>query len=138
MPAQYGLSAKLEDKIWTAPFAILTFCNFVLSLTMWLLSVEMVEYTHAMYGVSETLAASTLTAYVFSSALARIFLGAKTDEWGAKKTLIGVFIANSICPFAYIFCSDIWMLLAVRCVHGVAFGLSAGAAASAAPRCCCF
>lgn len=123
--------AASDNRIWTKPFVILTFCNFVVSMTMWLLSVEMVEFAHKNFGVSESMAGATLTSYVLFAALARIFLGAKTDEWGARKTLFAVFVINSICPFAYVLCSNIWSLLAVRCVHGVAFGLAGASTASA-------
>ena len=121
-----------QSKLWTRTFIVLMGINFCSALSFYLTMVKMTEFAIDTYGVVTSVAGLTLTAYVISALLTRLFFGGKIDSWGVKRSLaIGTCI-NAAAMALYLVPMGFAPLLVVRVVHGFAFALMSGSAAAGA------
>src|SRR5690606_26081313 len=56
--------------------------------------------------------------------LARLLAGIAVDRLGQRRVLLGSLVVFVVAAAAYLVVPDLWLLLAVRFVHGVAFGMA--------------
>ena len=121
-----------KQKLVTVNFLLVTFLNFLFSVTFYLMAVVMTGYATTEFGESSSTGSFAVSIYIFSSLLGRVFLGPKVDVWGPKKALMIAFGINLVVCLMY-FAPATWgSFLALRFAQGICFALEGCAAATAA------
>ncbi|MCQ2752291.1 MAG: MFS transporter [Coriobacteriales bacterium] len=121
-----------KEKLWSKSFILITFVNFIAALNFWLLNVEMTQFCYETYSLNESIAASAITVFIVGAIFTRLLLGQKIDDWGAKFALTVSMIGFTVCTSIYILPIPFAVLLVVRFIHGIAFGLAGGSATALA------
>ena len=119
-----------KAKLWTKEYIITTCGNFLIALNHFLLLIVMSGYTIGKFGVSESLAGLTASIFVVGAIAARLLTGRWIARVGYKKMLLGGAVGNVVFTFAYFFADSVPLLLAVRILSGVTFGIITTSAAT--------
>lgn len=106
--------------------------NFCSALSFYLVAVKITGFATDTYGVPQSLAALTISAYVIAALLTRLFFGGRIDSWGVARTLAIGSAINAAAMLLYLVPLSFAQLIAVRVVHGFAFALMSGSAAAGA------
>ena len=112
-----------QEKLWTRAFIALMVVNFCGALAFYLIAVKITEFAVDTYGVAQSVAALTMTAFVIAALLTRLFFGGRIDSWGVKLSLLIGSIVSAVAIVLYLFPLDFVPLMVVRVAHGFGFGL---------------
>ena len=121
-----------EEKLWTRAFIALMVVNFCGALAFYLIAVKVTEFAVDTYGVPQSMAALTMTAFVIAALLTRLFLGGRIDEWGVKRSLLIGTGVSAVAMALYLVPMGFVPLMVVRVAHGFGFALVSGCAAAGA------
>lgn len=113
-----------KPKLWTRQFLSVSFASFFIFLIFYLLTVTLPLYiTDELNGTGKDIGIA-IPVFVISAIIFRPFSGMWLDQIGQKKTLlIGVliFLIGSV---AYMAADSIPLLLLIRIIHGIGFGMA--------------
>ncbi|UWX98567.1 MFS transporter [Arthrobacter zhaoxinii] len=110
------------SKLWTRGFVLAIITNLFISLVFYLLMTTMALYAVQEFAASDGAAGFASGSFVLGALAARVFAGKFLDFVGRRRLLVislAVFVAASL---LYIPASNLALLLAVRILHGMAFG----------------
>lgn len=119
-----------QKKLWTKDFIIFLSANFFIALTFYLLMTTLAVYAIEQFQASKSEAGLAASIYVLGALCARLFAGKYVDVFGRKKTLYASLILFLIASIAYFPIDSLLVLLVVRFIHGVAFGVVSTAIAT--------
>ncbi len=106
--------------------------NFCSALSFYLIMVKITEFAVDSYGLAQSIAALTVSAFVIAALLTRLFFGGRIDSWGVRRSLaIGTAI-NAACMILYLIPMPFAALMVVRVAQGFSFALMSGSAAAGA------
>jgi predicted MFS family arabinose efflux permease len=112
-----------KEKLWNAGFIELIAISFLSSLSFSCVHPLISPYAVS-FGAKIEAAATAVGIYSISAMCVRPFGGYFTDRFNKKTLLFLSTILLGISFFGYVFCKDISLLMALRIVHGVAFGIN--------------
>jgi predicted MFS family arabinose efflux permease len=115
----------MKQPLWTKDFILFIGSNFFVSLNFYILVTTMALYSIEQFQASESQAGLASSIFIVGALIARIFAGALIEKVGRKKMLYFGLLLFLVATFFYFFSSTLAILLIVRFVHGLAFGLSA-------------
>lgn len=121
-----------QEKLWTRSLIVLMGVNFSSALAFYLIMVKITEYAMDAYGLSHSMAASTITAYVISALFTRVIFGRKIDVWGVKRSLVIGSAVNVVALALYLVPMGFVELMAVRLLHGFSFAIMTGSSSAGA------
>ena len=121
-----------QPKLWSRSLVVLMGLNFSSALSFWLIMVKITQFASDTYGVSTGVAGLTITVYVISALLVRMFFGAKIDVWGVKRSIAIGTVVNAIAMVLYLIPMGFVPLMIVRVVHGFGFAIMSGSCAAGA------
>ena len=121
-----------QDKLWTRSFIVLMGVNFCSALSFYLIMVKITQFAVDTYDVPQSVAGATITAYVISALITRLFFGGRIDLWGVKRSLAIGTTVNAIAMLLYLVPMPFIPLMIVRVVQGFGFALMSGSAAAGA------
>ena len=121
-----------QQRLWTRSFIVLMGVNLCCALSFYLITVKITEFAVDTYGVPQSLAAMTVTVYVITALLTRLFFGKRIDSWGVKRTLAIGAVINAVAMVLYLIPAGFVPLIIVRIIQGFAFALTTGSAAASA------
>lgn len=110
-----------SDKIWTKDFVFLLASNFFVSLSFYLLMTSMAVYAIQEFRATESNAGLAASIFIIGALVARTFAG---KFWGRKKMLYSGLILFLIGSIAYLFVTNMGVLMAIRFIHGIGFEVS--------------
>ena len=120
----------MEHRLWTPSFVGLAFAGFCNSMIFYLLVPAMARYAVDRFGAS-AVEAGTLASIFFAGALvARLFGGWLVDRFGARGIAIGAALFYVVTTAAYFASPTLAVMLVVRTLNGVGFGLLGSALVS--------
>lgn len=114
-----------KPKLWTKDFIILMGTNFCIALTFYTLMTTMASYAIQQFQASESMAGFASSIFVLAAVFSRLLTGKYIELIGRRRILyvsLIVFLLASLCYFPI---HDLALLLAVRFLHGAAFGSAA-------------
>ena len=117
----------MKQPLWTKDFILFIGSNFFVSLNFYILVTTMALYSIEQFQASESEAGLASSIFIVGALIARIFAGALIEKIGRKKMLYFGLLLFLVATFFYFFSTTLSILLIVRFVHGLAFGLSATA-----------
>ncbi|WP_418790869.1 MFS transporter [Phosphitispora sp. TUW77] len=123
--------SAVQPDIWTRPFMLIVLVNFLMFTSMYVLLPTLPVYAKSIGG-SETVAGLIVGLFTFAAVLVRPFSGSLLDSKGRKAVMIAgiaIFIVSAVSfTWAYL----VWMLLALRIVHGLGWGVTTTASGTVA------
>lgn len=111
-------------KLFSRDFLLAGLANLFISMVFYLLMTSMALYAVDRFQASDSTAGLASSAFVIGSVTARLFAGRLLVVTGRKRLAVialGVYVLVSA---LYPFSSMLWLLLVVRFVHGMAFGMA--------------
>ncbi len=110
--------------LWTKDFIIISSTTFFVALTFYLLMTTLAVYTIDQFGASQSQAGIVSGIFVIGSLISRLLAGKYMELIGRKKLLYGSLVLFLIATLLYFPVENLMLLIVVRFIHGVAFGIS--------------
>lgn len=110
------------QRLWTSEFIVAIFVNLFMSAVFYMLLTSMAQYAVSEFRASETMAGLAASGFIIGAVFGRLFSGKFLDFIGRRRLLVlsmGLYVVASL---AYIPISNLTVLIALRIVHGLAFG----------------
>lgn len=118
-------------RIWTRDFSLAVVTNTFISLVFYMLMSAMTLYAATQFGAHDTVAGLTSSMFIIGSLAARVYAGKLLDVVGRRRMLLGSLVVFVLASLSYWPIENLGLLLAVRFVHGMAFGAGNTAVAAA-------
>ncbi|OZS79013.1 MFS transporter [Tetzosporium hominis] len=119
-----------QERLWTKNFIMISSVNFLLTLVFFLLVVIIGLYAVDEFNATTSQAGLVTGIFIVGTLIGRLFIGARIERIGRKKTLIIGFIFFNTVTLFYFFSSSIPVLLITRLLHGISLGIASTAAAT--------
>lgn len=120
--------ASTDDKLWTKDLVLAFVANFFVSLDFYLLMTTMALYAVERFAVADATSGLASSMFIIGAVLARLVAGNLVDLAGRRRVLLVSLVVFVAASFCYLPAGSVGVLLAVRGVHGVAFGFASTAA----------
>ncbi|MCM3570279.1 MFS transporter [Neobacillus mesonae] len=114
----------MKEKLWTKDFIGITSVNFFLMLTFYLLMVTISAYSAEKFASNESAAGLASSIFVIGALVGRLFGGKYLEIIGRKKLLLAGMVLIIISSILYFLTGSYSILIAVRLLHGFAFGVA--------------
>lgn len=111
-----------QSRLWTKDFVLAFAINLAMALTFYLLVTSMAGYAIDRFGAEETVAGLASSGFIIGALLARVFAGKYLDFVGRKRMIVLSLVVFVLAGIAYIPLVDVWSVIVVRVIHGIAFG----------------
>ena len=121
-----------QPKIFTPSFVTLMVCNFLGAMNFYLLTAIFTEFSLKTYSLDYSTAALSVSLYIIGALLARFLLGGQIDNFGIKRSLLAGYLILAVTSCTYVLRLPFALLVSIRFVQGIGFGVSSGAAAAGA------
>ncbi|MCL2112417.1 MAG: MFS transporter [Streptococcaceae bacterium] len=122
----------MKEKLWTMTFVINMLLNFIFYLVFYLPTVVIGSMAMTEYHASASIAGILSGIFIVGGFIARLWTGNNMKRFGAKKLLyIGTIIYFAL-TFGYFAVHSVGLLLLLRLIHGVGFGIAATASGTLA------
>lgn len=112
-----------KSKLWTKDFIIITLTTFFVFLTFYLLMTTLTIYAIKQFSASQSQAGLASSLFVIGALVSRVLTGKYIEVIGRKKLLYGSLLLFLLASLFYFPADRLSLLLAVRFVHGTAFGV---------------
>ena len=124
----------MYDKLWSKDFIFITMTNFLMYLIHYTLIVTVTIFTIDKYHASESMGGLAAGIFIIGMLFGRLVSGRIIDNLQPKKVLIYGIIFSIITVALYFAINSLLILMIVRLLHGVAFGLSSTATGTISSR----
>lgn len=122
----------MKEKLWTTTFVVNMMLNFIFYLVFYLPTVVIGTMAMTNYHASASIAGILSGIFIVGGFVARLWTGNNMKLFGAKKLLyIGTTIFF-VLTFGYFFIHSVGLLLLLRLIHGMGFGIAATASGTLA------
>ena len=116
-----------DTRLWTKDFVAVTLANFFLMINYFMLIVVMADYAMTTFGAVPALAGAASGMFIVGALVARLFAGAFMQTWGHRAIgLVGIG-CDLLLSLTYFVTGSLFLLLAVRFLHGCAYGAASTA-----------
>ena len=112
----------MQEKLWSRNFVLAIGTNLFIYLVFYLLMTSMALYAAQRFLASEAAAGFASSAFIVGALVSRFFAGPLIDNVGRRRILLISLAAFVAVSLLYIPAGSLSLLLALRLVHGVAFG----------------
>ncbi|MCM3585682.1 MFS transporter [Mesobacillus maritimus] len=117
-------------KLWTKNFISVSISNFFLFMTFYFLLVTMPVFVLNDMGGKESQAGLVTTVFLLSAIIIRPIAGRWIEKIGARLILLCSLILFSVVTLIYFAADSIGILLTIRFIHGIGFGMATTATGS--------
>lgn len=114
-----------QQRLWTRNFLTISFSSFFIFINFYILAVTLPEYALTHLGGSSNGMGLVTTVFVIAAVLFRPLTGKWLDEINRKKLLVFSVVMFAACSFFYVWVPNYALLLVLRFVHGISFGIAA-------------
>lgn len=114
----------MKQPLWTKDFILFIGSNFFVGLNFYILVTTMALYTIEQFQASESQAGFASSIFIVGALISRIFAGAIIEKVGRKRMIFVGLSLFLISTLFYFFSNTLTILLIVRLIHGLAFGLA--------------
>lgn len=124
----------MYDKLWSKDFIFITIVNFLMYLIHYALIVSITVFTIEKYNASESMGGLAAGIFIIGMLFGRLFAGRIIDNMQPKNVLLGGILFSIVTVAFYFAIHSLIILMIVRLLHGVAFGLSSTATGTMSSR----
>ncbi|KEY62242.1 MFS transporter [Lactococcus cremoris] len=122
----------MKEKLWTTTFVVNMLLNFIFYLVFYLPTVVIGTMAMDHYHASASIAGILSGIFIVGGFIARLWAGNNMKRLGAKKLLYIGTLIYFLLTFVYFIVHSVALLLILRLVHGVGFGIAATASGTLA------
>lgn len=122
----------MKEKLWTTTFVVNMLLNFIFYLVFYLPTVVIGTMAMDRYHASASIAGILSGIFIVGGFIARLWAGNNMKRLGAKKLLYIGTLIYFLLTFVYFIVHSVALLLILRLVHGVGFGIAATASGTLA------
>ncbi|BAL50120.1 MULTISPECIES: MFS transporter [Lactococcus] len=122
----------MKEKLWTTTFVVNMLLNFIFYLVFYLPTVVIGTMAMERYHASASIAGILSGIFIVGGFIARLWAGNNMKRLGAKKLLYIGTLIYFLLTFAYFFVHSVVLLLILRLVQGLGFGIAATASGTLA------
>ena len=126
------LNKLSKSCLWTEDFIIILLVAFFIALNFYILMTTLAVYVVEQFGASQSEAGLAAGIFIIASLFSRLQTGRYIEVIGRRKLLYAGLLLFLIATLLYFSANSLGLLLAVRFIHGVAFGIATTTAATAA------
>lgn len=112
-----------RSKLWTKDFIISSFAYFFLALVFYVGLTTLTVFAVKQFHADQSKAGLAASIFIIGLTFSRLLVGRYMEVIGRKKLLIGGLLFSLMASLLYFKVNDLNMLLAVRFIHGFAFGI---------------
>ncbi|MDD9265807.1 MFS transporter [Paenibacillus sp. GCM10023248] len=121
-----------DQKLWNRDFVAVCLSSFFLFMTFYILAVTLpIFVTDTLHGGQQQIGL-VMTVFIISTVILRPLTGKWMDEWNRKKIISFALIVFMICTALYPLIHQYELLLGLRFLHGIGFGMATTAAGAVA------
>lgn len=124
----------MYDKLWSKDFITITFVNFLMYLIHYTLIVTVTIFTIDKFHASESMGGLAAGIFIIGMLFGRLVSGRVIDHLQPKKVLLFGIISSVITVGLYFLIHSLTILMMVRLLHGMAFGLASTATGTISSR----
>jgi MFS family permease len=117
-----------QTRLWTKDFISISLSNFFLFMTFYFLLVSLPVMAIQQFDSSKTEAGLITTVFLISAILIRPIAGFGIERLGIRKILLTALMIFLFSSILYFFAHSMAVLLLVRFLHGIGFGMATTAA----------
>src|SRR5699024_367372 len=117
----------MYDKLWSKDFIFITITNFLMYLIHYTLIVTVTIFTIDKYHASESMCGLAAGIFIICMLFRRLASGRVIDSLQPKKVLLFSVTFSIITVALYFAINSLLILMLLRLLHGIAFGLSSTA-----------
>ncbi|NGZ74760.1 MFS transporter [Saccharibacillus alkalitolerans] len=114
-----------QERLWSRDFLTISFSSFFIFINFYILAVTLPEYALTHLGGSPDGIGLVTTVFVIAAVLFRPLTGKWLDEIDRKKLLVFSVVMFAGCSFFYLWVPSYSLLLVLRFIHGISFGIAA-------------
>ncbi|QIN28901.1 MFS transporter [Brevibacterium luteolum] len=111
-----------REPLWTGQFVLAFTINLVFSISFYVLITSMAGYAVTEFAAGSSIAGLTASAFIIGATLARIVAGKYLDFVGRRISILAALSVFVLSALAYLVADHIWVVIAIRLIHGMAFG----------------
>lgn len=112
----------MSERLWTRDFVLAFVINLLMSMPFYLLMTSMAAYAAQRFHAGDALAGFASSAFIVGAVIARVLAGKYLDFIGRRRSIVAALAVFVLASLAYIPAGSMGLLLAIRLVHGIAFG----------------
>ena len=116
-----------NEKLWTKNFLIITFENFFVYFTYYVLITIIAVYTAEHFNASPSIAGLSAGIFIIGAIAGRLYGGSSIERIGYKKMLYLSFVFFLLTTLLYFAAGSLLLLIVIRFFHGAAFGMTSTA-----------
>ncbi|MGF7045878.1 MFS family permease [Paenibacillus sp. DS2015] len=116
-----------KETLWSRNFLSISFSSFFIYVTFYILAVTLPTFVLENLGRSQKDIGLVTTVFLIAAVIFRPLTGKWLDEMSRKMIVIMSLILFTLCTISYLFIQDYTLLLVVRFIHGISFGIAATA-----------
>lgn len=113
-----------RDRLWSVPFVLATATAFLVGIVFWALMTSIALYALESFRASEGVAGFAASSFILGAVFSRAFLSRFIDVVGRRRMLLIGLAVFTLATVAYLVAQTLPVLIAVRLIHGAAFGLA--------------
>lgn len=110
-------------KLWSRQFTVAVVVNMLMSMVFYLLLTSMAGYAVQRFSASDSVAGLASSSFIVGAVFGRLISGKFLDFVGRRRMLMAAMALLAVAGLAYIPVTDLTLLISLRIVHGVAFGV---------------
>lgn len=114
----------MSEKLWTKDFMLITLVNFLMYIIHYSLIVTVTVFTMEEYKASEGMGGLAAGIFIIGMLVGRLYSGKYIDQWQPKYILMIGLVASIATISLYFTIHSLVILMIVRFLHGIAFGIS--------------
>ena len=118
------MKQQTSDTFWTRNFIYVSVANLLMSIAFYFLIPTLPIYLETVLGVSRGYVGLVLAAYTIAALIIRPLTGMAVDRKGRKMIYLISFLLFSMLFTGYVAATTLAIMLAIRIVHGLTWGIS--------------
>lgn len=115
----------MQSKLWTRDFCLVSLVSLLVYLVFYGIMVVIALYALKNLQATKMQAGLAAGDFLLAALLARIFTGHKLERGGKRRLLLLGLTAFLLCQALYLLAANIYLLIGIRFLHGLAFGMCA-------------
>ena len=113
-----------QRRLWTKEFILAFIVNILMCFPFYLLMTSMALYAADRFHAGEAMSGFASSAFIAGAVLARAGAGPLLDRVGRRRTMLVGLAVIALMAALYLPAGDLWAVLVIRAVHGIAFGVA--------------
>ncbi|MGM7669495.1 MFS transporter [Microbacterium sp. A93] len=118
--------------LWSRGFMLACLANIMMFFNVHFLLSTVAGYTVARFAVGDSVGGAVASVFILGTLVSRVLAGPLIERFGSRPLLLIGFAAFVAAPLLYWASGSVLVLLLVRAVHGLTFGVSSSVIAGAA------